>query len=163
MIIIKNQDFYTFNGYIKKDDKILTASMEDYVEMIYRLSIDKGFTRINDLANALNVQPPSATKMVQKLSELKLANYEKYGLVLLTEFGNKLGKALLERHNVVEKLLRLLGVSNSVLEETERIEHSINEETLKCIHEFLNFVEGDSDIKNKFENYKKLKNPFTES
>jgi Mn-dependent DtxR family transcriptional regulator len=153
---MNNKDFYTFNGYIKKDDNLLTASMEDYVEMIYRLSIDKGFTRINDLANSLNVQPPSATKMVQKLSELKLAKYEKYGLVALTQLGNNIGEALLNKHNIVEKLLRLLGVSNSILEETEKIEHSINEETLRCIHEFLNFVESDSDIKDKFESYQRL-------
>jgi Mn-dependent DtxR family transcriptional regulator len=153
---MNNKDFYTFNGYIKKDDNLLTASMEDYVEMIYRLSIDKGFTRINDLANSLNVQPPSATRMVQKLSELKLAKYEKYGLVSLTQFGNNIGEALLNKHNIVEKLLRLLGVSKSILEETEKIEHSINEETLRCIDKFLNFVESDSDIKDKFERYQRL-------
>lgn len=153
---MKNGDFYTFNGYIKKENNILTAAMEDYLEMIYRLSIDKGFTRINDLANSLNVHPPSATRMVQKLSELKYAKYEKYGLVSLTELGNKIGEVLLTRHNVIERFLRLLGVTNSFLEETERIEHSINEETLKCFHEFLNFVEGDPDIKDKFERYKNL-------
>jgi Mn-dependent DtxR family transcriptional regulator len=154
---VNNEDFYTFNGYIKKDENILTASMEDYVEMIHRLSIDKGFTRINDLANALNVQPPSATKMVKKLSELKLADYERYGVVVLTESGKNIGKTLLARHNTVERLLKLLGVSNSILEETERIEHSINEETLKCIHDFLNFVEGDEVMKKKLEIYKNLK------
>jgi Mn-dependent DtxR family transcriptional regulator len=153
---MKEGDFYTFNGYIKKDESMLTASMEDYVEMIYRLSAEKGFTRINDLAISLNVQPPSATKMVKRLSELKLANYEKYGLVSLTELGNNIGRALLNKHNIVEKLLRLLGVSNSILEETEKIEHSINEETLKCINEFLSFVDSDSDIKDKLEKRKKL-------
>ena len=61
------KDFYTFREYMKNVDKLLTASMEDYLEMIYRLSYDNGFTRIHELSSALNVQPPSATKMVQKL------------------------------------------------------------------------------------------------
>ena len=39
--------------------------MEDYLEMIYRLSKENGYTRINELSNALNVQPPSATRMVK--------------------------------------------------------------------------------------------------
>lgn len=155
---MKNEDFYTFNGYIKKDDNLLTASMEDYVEMIYRLSMDKGFTRVNDLSNALNVQPPSATKMVQRLSELKLANYEKYGFITLTEFGNKIGKSLLVRHNTVEELLSFLGVSNSILEETEKIEHSINDETLKCIYDFLSFVKENENIKGKFAEFRETKN-----
>jgi Mn-dependent DtxR family transcriptional regulator len=92
--------------------------------------------------------------MVQRLSELKLADYEKYGLVSLTAAGKNIGKALLARHNTIERLLRLLGVSKSLLEETEKIEHSINEETLRCIYDFLNFVESDSEVKNKFESYK---------
>lgn len=33
-------NFYTFNEYMKKEDNSLTASMEDYLEMIYRLSFN---------------------------------------------------------------------------------------------------------------------------
>ena len=76
-------DFHTFNEYMKKEDNSLTASMEDYLEMIYRLSLNTGFTRINELSNALNVQPPSATKMVQKLNKLGLLDYKKYGILFL--------------------------------------------------------------------------------
>ncbi|NLM89411.1 MAG: Fur family transcriptional regulator, partial [Syntrophomonadaceae bacterium] len=69
--------------------------MEDYLEMVYRLSRDKGYTRISDLASALNVQPPSATNMVQKLSETPYLKYERYGLLKLTESGEEVGKYLL--------------------------------------------------------------------
>jgi Mn-dependent DtxR family transcriptional regulator len=154
---MRNDDFYTFNGYIKKDDNLLTASMEDYVEMIYRLSAEKGFTRINDLSTALNVQPPSATKMVQRLAELKLANYEKYGYIELTELGKKIGEELLNRHNIIEEFLGLLGVSTSILEETEKIEHSINKETLGCIYIFLDFVKDNPDIRDKYKVYRSSK------
>ena len=96
-----NNDFYTFSEYMKKEDNSLTASMEDYLEMIYRLSANTGFTRIHELSDALNVQPPSATNMVKKLGELKLLNYEKYGVVILENSGKVLGEALLKRHNTV--------------------------------------------------------------
>lgn len=154
---MKSEDFYTFSGYIRKDESLLTASMEDYVEMIYRLSISKGFTRMNDLANALNVQPPSVTKAVQKLAEQNLANYEKYGYIILTEDGQKIGDALLKRHNMIEEFLRIIGVSNSLLEETEKIEHSINEETLECISVFVSFIKNNPETKNAFEIYRNLK------
>lgn len=154
---MKKDDFYTFNGYIKKDDNLLTASMEDYVEMIYRLSISKGFTRINDLATALNVQPPSVTKAVQKLAELNLANYERYGYITLTEEGKKIGETLLKRHNMVEEFLRIIGVSNSLLEETEKIEHSVNEETLKCLSLYVSFLKSSPEIINAFDMYRKSK------
>jgi Mn-dependent DtxR family transcriptional regulator len=141
---------------MKKDDG-LTASMEDYIEMIYRLSIDKGFTRINYLSNSLNVQPPSATKMVQKLSELKLADYEKYGFIILTAEGKKIGEVLLKRHMMVEEFLRLLGVSDSVLEEAEKIEHILDEEALKCISFFVAFIKDNPEIEEQYKSYRNVK------
>lgn len=152
--MIKN-NFYTFNEYMKKEDNSLTASMEDYLEMIYRLSLKTGFTRIHEISNALNVQPPSATKMVQKLSELKLLKYEKYGIVILEENGKKLGEVLLNRHNIIEKFLRILDVSDSeILDETEKIEHTISKETTKCFQDFVQFMNNNPDIINKFKTYR---------
>ena len=149
-------DFYTFNEYMKKEENSLTASMEDYLEMIYRLSLHTGFTRIHELSDALNVQPPSATKMVQKLAELKLLKYEKYGVLLLEEDGKRLGEALLNRHNVIESFLRILDVSESeVLEETEKIEHTISKQTTKCFQDFVQFIKDNPEIVIEFKTYRK--------
>jgi Mn-dependent DtxR family transcriptional regulator len=148
-------DFYTFNGYMKKEDNVLTASMEDYLEMIYRLSLDAGFTRIHELSDALNVQPPSATKMVQKLAELKYLKYEKYGVLILEKNGKMLGAALLQRHNVIESFLRILDVSETeVLEETEKIEHMISEHTTKCFQDFVQFIRANPDLVVNFKAYR---------
>ncbi|EHI98954.1 iron (metal) dependent repressor, DtxR family [Clostridium sp. DL-VIII] len=153
--MIKN-DFYTFNEYMKKEDKSLTASMEDYLEMIYRLSMKNGFTRIHELSNALNVQPPSATKMVQKLAELKLLKYERYGILVLEQDGKNLGEVLLNRHNTIENFLRILDVPDSeILDETEKIEHTISKETAKCFKDFVNFINDNPNIIDKFKVYRR--------
>ncbi len=153
--MIKN-DFYTFNEYMKKEDKSLTASMEDYLEMIYRLSMKNGFTRIHELSNALNVQPPSATKMVQKLAELKLLKYERYGILVLEQDGKNLGEVLLNRHNTIESFLRILDVPDSeILDETEKIEHTISKETAKCFKDFVNFINDNPNIIDKFKVYRR--------
>jgi len=135
-------EFYTFRGYtlLSKEENPLTASMEDYLEMIYRLSKENGYTRINDLAAALNVQPPSATKMVQKLTDLNFLQYEKYGIIKLTKTGEDLGCYLLKRHNILEDFLRIIGVTEGLLEETEKIEHNVSEHTMKHIMEFVSFM-----------------------
>lgn len=151
------EDFFTFREYMKNEENSLTPSMEDYLEMIYRLSTESGFTRINDLASSLNVQPPSATKMVQKLSKLQLINYEKYGVIILKEKGIKVGMALLTRHNIIENFLKLIGVSKGILEETEKIEHTIDRETLSCINDLLNFFKDNPNVINDFRNYQKIK------
>lgn len=135
----EDEEFFTFRELMKRDDDILTASMEDYLEMVYRLSRDSGFTRVNELASALNVQPPSVSKMIQKLAEQGMVNYEKYGHIILTREGNKLGKELLYRHQVVEEFLRILGVTEGLLEQTEKIEHTLNPQTIKELARLVKF------------------------
>lgn len=154
-----NKDFFTFSEYMKKEDNLLTASMEDYLEMIYRLSQNTGFARIHELSDALNVQPPSATKMVQRLAELELINYEKYGFITLTDKGRELGCSLLKRHNIIESFLRIMGVSEAgILEETEKIEHTISKQTVKCFEDYVDFLNNRQDIINEFNDYRLSRN-----
>jgi len=149
-----SNDFYTFSEYMKKEDNSLTASMEDYLEMIYRLSQNTGFTRIHELSHALNVQPPSATNMVKKLSELKLLKYEKYGVVILETDGKILGDSLLKRHNIIEEFLRVIGASEGeILEQTEKIEHTMSSSTIKCLENYINFIKINPEIENAFKNF----------
>ncbi len=149
---IVDKEFFTFREYMKKDDK-LTASMEDYLEMIYRISNEKGYTRTQDLAIALNVQSPSATRMIQRMSGLKLVNYEKYGIITLSQKGKEIGEALLHRHMMVEEFLKLIGITKNILEETEKIEHTISIETLQCIANLTAFLKNNPKVLKAFEDF----------
>jgi Mn-dependent transcriptional regulator len=150
-VFMNENKFFTFSEYMKKEDNVLTASMEDYMEMIYRLSMKSHFTRVNELSEALNVQPPSVTKMIQKLSKLKLLKYEKYGVIILEDKGIKIARKLIDRHNTIAKILKILGVDkNNILEETEKMEHTIDEQTIQCFNNFINFVDDNPDIYLKF-------------
>ena len=55
----KKDEFYTVRGYkmINAEKKLLTFSMEDYLEMIYRICKEEGYVRISQLAKNLNVRP----------------------------------------------------------------------------------------------------------
>ena len=135
-MVSSGKDFYTDRGYalLRQYNKILTPSMEDYLEMAYRLGQDRGYIRMGDLAEALNVQPPSASKMVQKLAELGFFNYEKYGVVEFTDLGRETGEYLLGRHETIEKFLEVIGVKQNILKDTEQIEHNISDETYKSCY-----------------------------
>ena len=152
----KERDFYTVRGYerLRQEDRSVTPTMEDYLEMIYRLSKDRGFTRIGDLAGALHVQPPSASKMVQKLAEVSFLNYEKYGVIELTAQGRELGEYLVKRHETIERFLRFIGASKSVLEETEKTEHNLSMETVKQIMLLVQFMEVNQQLMEAFIIYK---------
>ncbi len=128
-------EYQTFKKYLNKN---LTASMEDYIEMIYRLSISNGYTRIQELADNLNVSPPSTSVMIQKLAKVGYLKYQKYGVVVLEEKGKRMGHRLLERHTIVSQLLLTIGIdSKNVLVETEKIEHTLSSQSIKCIKNYL--------------------------
>jgi Mn-dependent DtxR family transcriptional regulator len=135
------EKFYTVRGYelMQGERSRLTSGMEDYVEMVMRLSDDKGYTRLSDLAQALHVQPPSASAMVQKLAECGFLEYRKYGVIELTPRGRELGKYLLYRHRIIEEFLSLIGVSSELLAETEKIEHNVSHETVERIRWLIAF------------------------
>ena len=75
-----NDNFYTVRGYqiISQLNNELSASLEDYLEMIYRIIKDCGHTRVNEIATHLHVKASSVSKMLSKLSALNLIDYEKY-------------------------------------------------------------------------------------
>ncbi|NLZ54184.1 MAG: DtxR family transcriptional regulator [Thermoanaerobacteraceae bacterium] len=154
----KNDKFYTVRGYelLNQEDKLLTSGMEDYLEMIYRNMEKEGYMRINTLSKFLNVKPSSATKMVQKLANLGLVNYQKYGIIFLTDYGKKYGKFLLERHNVVEKFLTNIGITENLLAETELIEHNISKNTMQSIDLLNKFLEANPDIISEFRKFKEI-------
>ncbi len=151
---MQEHEFFTFREYMRKDQELLSASAEDYMEMIYRLSEENGFTRVNDLAASLNVQPPSVTKMIQKLADLHLLKYEKYGVVMLESDGATIGKALLDRHNLIERFLGLLDIKDGLLESTEKMEHTMSHEILSGIHDMIGFFDENPEVMEHFLKYR---------
>ncbi|MBU3209441.1 metal-dependent transcriptional regulator [Clostridium algidicarnis] len=150
-------EFHTVRGYeLKREGKdMMTPALEDYLEMIYRNSMNEDYIRINTLAKLLNVKDSSASKMVKRLGELKLVNYEKYGIVTLTKEGKKLGEFLLNRHNVIEDFLSLIGCKDDILLQAELIEHTITPDTVYNIKNLNIFFENNKDILEKYTNYKR--------
>ncbi|HOJ10941.1 MAG TPA: iron dependent repressor, metal binding and dimerization domain protein [Clostridiales bacterium] len=152
----KEREFHTVRGYqlLGQNKTLLTSALEDYLEMIYRNDQGEGYIRINMIAELLNVRSSSATKMVQKLASMGLLNYEKYGIISLTKKGKEIGEFLLKRHNIIEKFLKTIGVSEKLLVETELIEHNVSLNTLNNISILNSFFEDNPDIFEIFIQYK---------
>ena len=141
-------EFHTVRGYqlLEQNSKSLTPAMEDYIEMIYRSNSKEGYIRTSTLSELLNVKPPSVSKMIQKLTNMGLVNYKKYGIISLTMSGNELGKFLLERHNIIESFLKNIGANHNTFVETELIEHSISASTVGRIKLLNALFESNPDL-----------------
>ncbi|MED4211472.1 transcriptional regulator MntR [Priestia megaterium] len=119
-----------------------TPSMEDYIEQIYMLIEDKGYARVSDIADALAVHPSSVTKMVQKLDKDEYLIYEKYRGLVLTAKGQKIGKRLVYRHELLEQLLRIIGVDEkNIYDDVEGIEHHLSWNSIDRIGDLVQFFE----------------------
>lgn len=121
-----------------------TPSMEDYLEKIYKLIDEKGYARVSDIAEGLEVHPSSVTKMIQKLDKDNYLVYEKYRGLILTSKGKKLGKRLVDRHKLLEEFLELIGVQKeNIYRDVEGIEHHLSADSIACIGTLLEYFARD--------------------
>lgn len=127
-----------------------TPSMEDYLERIYKLIDEKGYARVSDIAEGLEVHPSSVTKMIQKLDKDKYVVYEKYRGLILTSKGKKMGKRLVERHHLLEQFLTLIGVQDeNIYKDVEGIEHHLSWDSITCIETLIEFFKRHPDSEQK--------------
>lgn len=119
-----------------------TPSMEDYLERIYLLIEEKGYARVSDIAEALEVHPSSVTKMVQKLDKSDYLVYEKYRGLVLTTKGKKIGKRLVDRHDLLEEFLKIIGVDDeNIYKDVEGIEHHLSWDAIDRIGDLVQYFE----------------------
>ncbi|RJS59485.1 transcriptional regulator MntR [Bacillus sp. PK3_68] len=123
-----------------------TPSMEDYIEQIFILIDKKGYARVSDIAEALSVHPSSVTKMVQKLDKDEYLVYERYRGLVLTAKGKKIGKRLVERHDLLEEFLRIIGVKEEhIYEDVEGIEHHLSWNSIDRIADLVDYFNEDPE------------------
>ncbi|WP_282941409.1 transcriptional regulator MntR [Paenibacillus sp. RC67] len=138
-----------------------TPSMEDYLERIYKLIDEKGYARVSDIAEGLEVHPSSVTKMIQKLDKDNYLVYEKYRGLVLTSKGQKMGKRLVDRHQLLEEFLTLIGVSeDTIYKDVEGIEHHLSWDSITCIETLIEYFRKDPS---RIEDLLKLKKEMDES
>ncbi|MCZ6877112.1 MAG: metal-dependent transcriptional regulator [Acidobacteria bacterium] len=109
---------------------MISRATEDYLKAIYQFSADGGKVSTSRLAKEMNCSAASVTNMLQRLSELKLVEYEPYQGAVLTAAGQHIALEILRHHRLIELYLaEVLGYSwDKVHEEAEQLEHVISEE-----------------------------------
>ncbi|MDS0258401.1 metal-dependent transcriptional regulator [Haloarcula sp. S1CR25-12] len=109
---------------------MLSAKMEDYLKAIYRLEREgEPPVATSTIAEMLEVTPPTATSMVEKLADRGLVEREKYKGVTLTPEGETVALEVIRHHRLLETFLtEELGYDwSEVHEEAEILEHHISE------------------------------------
>lgn len=120
----------------------LSESLEDYLEAIYRLILEKNTARVKDIASALKVRYPSVTAAVSALEKKGLITHERYGGINLTKQGYDCAVQVSERHRLLQGFFAgVLGCQPSLADETAcRVEHALTAPVFTRLVQFIKYL-----------------------
>jgi Mn-dependent DtxR family transcriptional regulator len=133
----KSGNFGVGPGEDMMSKEMLTESMEDYLEMFYRIVEKQGYIKSVDLSTAIKVRPSSVTRMLQKLHEAGFIIYERYRNIALTDKGLAYGRFLVWRDETLKNFMRLFGGGYGIEEQVEGIEHYITPLTMRIFQNLI--------------------------
>lgn len=126
----------------------ISASLEDYVEVIFDLHRKKGLARVADVARRKNVKMASVNNAIKRLAKEDMLTHENYKSIILTSKGTRLAKKLDKRHAVIKKFLEKIVKIDPEIADRDActIEHHVQKETIDGLIKFIeNYDEGDND------------------
>jgi DtxR family Mn-dependent transcriptional regulator len=149
-------------------ERVLTASLEDYLETIFNVIAEKEAVRPKDIAKKLNVANSSVTGALRALAEKHLINYAPHDVITLTASGRAAARDVVKRHEVLRKFfINVLAVESVEADRAACLmEHSMPKTIFDRIARFMEFVEicprGGAEWIHKFnENCSRKKSPET--
>ncbi len=112
------------------------------MERIAELVAHKGYARVTDVAEELDLTPSAVSNMVRRLAARGFVNYERYRGFSLTDEGRAVAARIKARHEVLSQLLGQLGLSQETIEtEVEDIEHHLRPQTLEILARLVEYWE----------------------
>jgi DtxR family Mn-dependent transcriptional regulator len=125
------------------NDLSLSASMEDYLEAIFHIVLEKQVARVKDIAGRLKVHKSSVTAALRNLANHKLINYAPYDMVTLTPQGTTLAQDIVRRHEALRDFfVKVLTIEEHLAEEVAcRMEHAIPRVIVDRLILFSDFLE----------------------
>lgn len=126
-----------------KNGEKLSASLEDYLEVIAHIIAEKQVARAKEIASRLGVSRSSVTEAFRSLAKKKLINYAPYEVITLTPRGEKFAADIIRRHKALQNFfIKVLAVDEKIADEGAcKIEHSAPKEIIDRMIQFVKFVE----------------------
>jgi DtxR family transcriptional regulator, Mn-dependent transcriptional regulator len=120
----------------------LSASLEDYLEVISNLEQCNRVARAKDIADQMNVQRASVTGALKALAAKGLINYTPYSYITLTAEGRRIAQDIIHRHDTLrEFFMTTLQLDREQAEANAcRVEHAIDLVAVERLVHFLEFI-----------------------
>jgi DtxR family Mn-dependent transcriptional regulator len=127
---------------MKKETK-LSASLEDYLEVIALIIKEKKVARAKEIAARLKVSRASVTEAFRALAKKKLINYAPYEVITLTDKGTAVSEDIILRHHALKEFfIKVLDVEEKLADIGAcKIEHAAPREIIDKMISFVQFLE----------------------
>lgn len=117
----------------------LSASLEDYLEIICNYSNNNKQVRAVDISKELKISRASVTEALKKLATKGYINYGRYDAISLTSAGKNIANCVISKHNILqsffEKFLEL--DADEASRNACKIEHVITEKAFQKISQYV--------------------------
>lgn len=122
---------------------MLTEAGEEYLESIYKMSLEGGPVIAARLAERMKVSPPTVADMLKRLSDNGYVKASRKEGVTLTKLGLDSAETLVRRHRLWERFLTdVLGLNwDEVHEEACKLEHAMSPQVEEKLADILGHPE----------------------
>lgn len=121
--------------------EIMNKTKEDYLKLIYKLSIETNdeFIKTKEIANTFSYTDQSVNEMIKKLKDDEYLDFVPYKGVVLTRKGKEEALRVTKIHRIWEVfLVEKLGFSwKEVHREAEILEHATTEKVANALYKYL--------------------------
>lgn len=116
----------------------LSASLEDYLELICNLLETSESVKAVELARKLNVSRASVSEALAKLADKNLIVYEGHKGITITPKGLEKAQEVISKHKVLTSFFEsILGLDKTLSDETAcKVEHVISSVVFDRMKEF---------------------------
>ena len=125
---------------------MLSPSLEDYLEEVYRASLKNSDIRNKDIADCLGVSMPSVVKGLKRLHKLGFIKYRPYQEVELSEKGEKKGRFLVERNKILREFVDIIEADCDIKAEAEAMEHYLTKASIRAIEKLTRFLQENHEV-----------------
>lgn len=133
----------------------LSANMEDYLEVIFRLSQQrdnddpaqtgsrKTGALVSSIAEAIGVKRPSVSKALKRLQREGLVRHTPYNGATVTQRGRQVAEAQVRSHRALTRFLQEVLALDGHLAEHDAclMEHAISPETVERLVRFIDHLD----------------------
>ncbi|EKF84957.1 metal-dependent transcriptional regulator [Methanobacterium formicicum] len=120
-------------------EKTLSENAEEYLEVLYKLSLKERPVKTTNISKMLNISPASVTQMLKKFEKEGYVDYSPYKGVTLTEEGYKIASNITRKHRLLERFLHdvLKIKKEKVHDQACEMEHVLSDDAERALCHLL--------------------------